>query len=305
MPQTQGLRLAVAVKAIVLAAALGAASPGIAQSKKPIPPREKKPRIVRTAKGTSGPYHDMKIAMGLLTKARVDAAKKLLEKITIKLPKHAEAWHLLATCCELKRNTQDAHKHARHALDLMPEHARAALLLARIHKQDDMQMSADYARLANKNAGKDVVVRRSAARTLMETGNLDEAALIVKELAVKNPTGQRLLFLRAELALALQDFLAAKKHYSTLSFLRPLDPIPYENIAGILRTEGNLEGAIKALERALELQPGKRSSRERLIEFLIESGAQEDRIAKERAALRKVAKGGDVSEEAPKPSPRR
>lgn len=269
------------------------------------PVAEPKPRVVRPTEGTSGPFRDMKVAMALLTKARVDAAKRLLEQITTKIPEHAEAWHLLATCYELKRDRRRAHENGRKALALSPEHARAALLLARIHKVDDARLAADYARQAEKNAAIDVVTRRSAARILMETGNLDEASAIVQQLAAKDPKGQRLLYLRAELALARRQFAEAREHYGLLARLRPHDPIPHENIAGILHNEGRLAQAIEALERALLVQPGKRSTRQRLIEFLVESGASEERIASERQALRGVPRGRDVADEPPRPRPRR
>ncbi|MCA8970237.1 MAG: tetratricopeptide repeat protein [Planctomycetes bacterium] len=265
-------------------------------------PERKVPEIVEPSKGTKGPFHDLKVAMGLLTKARVGAARQLLEKVVKDAPKFGEAWHQLALCHELGNNAEAAQQSASMALRCEPKHARAALLLARLSLREDPVLASDYARRANQNAASDVAVRRDAAHILMDTGNLDEAHEIAESLAKNDPTNQRLLTLRSELAIAMRDFDTATKHLQTLALLRPGDPLPYENLAGIAWSRGHQAEAISALEHALRRRP-KPEARKRLIQWLEESGAPAERIAAERRELQKVVPETPSEEPAERPKP--
>lgn len=272
----------------------------------PTPPRvegeRKKPRIQEPTKGSSGPFHDLRRAMALLGRARVDAARTMLEGITKKIPEHAEAWHMLATCHELKQDRTRARKCGKRALELLPTHARAALLLARLNLTSDALAAADYARRTVRNAGKDIVVKRNAARILMETGNLDEAKKVVDALSKIDPRSQRLLFVRAELATAMRDMTEAKRCYKLLSFMRRGDPIPHENLAGIYESEGDAKQALKAIEAAVKARPSKRELHQTRIRLLKEVGASQERIQEarqdlNRALARTDAPGPDSAED--------
>ncbi len=281
----------------------GLASQAPSKSKPPAAEPRSKPTVVKPSEGTKGPFHDLKVAMGLITKARIGAAKSLLEKVVKEAPSHAEAWQQLAVCAELQNDAPAAQRHATAALKLDPKHARAALLLARLSVASDPLLASDYARQAAANAGPDVAVQRDAAQLLLNSSNVDEAHAIAERLGAADPTNQRLLTLRSEIAIARRDFEAAQKHLKTLVVLRPGDPLPLENLAGIAWTQGDRDAAIAALEHALRRRP-KREARVRLIAWLEETGAPQERIAREREALRASSGApADKDEGGDKPAP--
>lgn len=269
----------------------------------------KRPKIEKPTKGTVGPFHELRRAMALLAKARIGQARSVLERVVREIPEHAEAWHMLATCHELKDDRVRARSCGKRALELEPEHARAALLLARLHEREDKIAATDFARRAIKHAGKDIVVKRSAARILMETGNLDEAKKIVEELNKVTPGSQRLLYLRAELAIAMREMDIAKKCYELLGFMRRHDPIPFENLSSIYEQEGDLKRAIKSIERAIRARSSKRELHHTRIRLLVARGASQDEIREARKELSKALESQDESSDkpadAPTPSPKR
>ena len=268
------------------------ASQGPSQRPSPKP----SPKIEKADSRSSGTFHDFKVAMGLLTKAKLGPAKRMLEKITKQAPTYPEAWHLLASCYELERKTREAKRYAKKTLALDPKHARAALMMGRLLLAKDPELAADWARQAAKYAQNNGIVRRKAARILLETGNVEEAEKILATLAAKDPKGQRLLMLRAELALRQHKLDKAIKLFRLLAILRPSDIFPLENMAGILSAQGQQKKAVVMLERALEIQASNQAVRQRLIQLLVSTKADPAKIAAERRKL---------AEQQPAQSPKR
>jgi len=99
----------------------------------------------------------------------------------------------------------------------------------------------------------------SALQTRIEQGtNQNQATQILSELNAhlsQAPNDYAALFLKARVLVQLNQIPEAEKTYRNLIDLDPTQPEAYNNLAKILVTKGDLEGAQTLLEKAMQTHP--------------------------------------------------
>lgn len=252
----------------------------------------------------------------------LDESLKQAEEVIAADPNRVTAYLLKGRALEAMRRPSDAQRAYERALEIGPDSAAALLLLAIYHRRHDDRDRAEplYRRLtevepstlsftalggflarepervdqaeeayrkALELAEPDQRVRAIAVLSglFFTRDRFDDAVQVLEEGIESEEDPLDLIYLLARFYRAHQENDKADRLIRQATEARPDDPRPQLILSSYLGRKRDLEGALEAAERAVELDPESELARLRKAEVLVESGyrrGDRDRIAQGR-----------------------
>ncbi len=258
----------------------------------------------------------------------LEESLKQAEEVIAADPTRATAYLLKGRALEAMRRPEDAQRIYERALEISPDSAAALLLLAIHHRRHDNREQAEplYRRLTEVEPStmsftalggflarepERVDEAEAAYRQALELAEpeqrvraiavlaglffsrdrFDDAVRVLDEGIEKEEEPLDLIYLLARFYRAHQENEKADRLIRQATEARPDDPRPQLILSSYLGRKRDLEGALAAARRAVELDPESELARLRTAEVLVESGyrrGERDRIDEGRAIIDEI-----------------
>ena len=136
------------------------------------------------------------------------------------------------------------------------EHIALNAMLGTLHlRSNNVEAGIRHLRVAHSARPADLLIATNLANALAQAGEYSSALqVLTDELASRDPTLQ-LARLRGFIAQSAEEFATAVQSYERVVGAVPSDWETWNNLGNAHRQAGNLEAALTALQRAVELSP--------------------------------------------------
>jgi len=206
---------------------------------------------------------------------RTDEAFKEYELAIASAPDESAPVSIYAQALNRHGDREAAERYFRQLIEMEPSVSNQtgfAAFLSQDQTRDDEteRMFLEATRLAE---GKEqVVVHQNMASFYFQRERFDEATAYLERVipAVENPVP--LIYLLARLHAAQGDSEKADALIQEATQIDPADPIPYLTLSGHLGRQGDVEGALVAAEKALEIDPTMTDAKLRVAEIMVDVG---------------------------------
>lgn len=243
---------------LLLALCLAGCGPTMTDPASPPPPGSSGPSAPTASSPPPAPAGALDTAeIEAAVKANdADKARKLADAALAKSPKNPKAHYYAGLAAEMNKDLENAEKHYRGALALLPTFNDAAVNLSAILL--DTKRAADAAALLKPLVEKmpdDPLLLSNYAVALAESGDHAQAAAVYAKLVQKDPKPETRLGYAGELIASGKKDEAAKTLREGLAQAGD-DRDMLAAFGRALGKAGAFEDAIKALDKAIKVKPG-------------------------------------------------
>jgi tetratricopeptide (TPR) repeat protein len=151
--------------------------------------------------------------------------------------------------------------------------ASALLVLAAAPAAAQISTSLPPQTIGRLPSDRDIPTELQQVQALQAAGRRTDALKLADELLAKNPRNAQMRFVRGVLLLELNKPAEAREVFQRLTEDFPELPEPYNNLAVLYASEGRLDSARAALEKALTAAPGYSTALENLGDVYLQMAA--------------------------------